>query len=262
MAIQTQLRNSTHMTPIERSQGRFMRAPDHPTGEGAQNNQGEITPPAATEQNQGDNTGKPFDAEAFWSEAGGDDGERPSGESVQNPPTPSATVPPANPANELATRIQGMNFGAVMTPEIMAKLGDGDPIAFNEGIQQFGQQIMRGAIVESVGIMRQLREQIFGEVRTMIDGRATGDKQYEALTTAIPSAADPKMGPTVKNIYTRALERAKGNTTQAIQMTKDVLKIQAETFGADLDLTVAPRSESDNIRQPKPTNWLEELSAR
>lgn len=266
--FQTPLLTASMMTPIERSMGRFMRAPDHPgaagggeggNGAGDGNNGGGNNGQSGSDSNNQNNDGQPLDLNAFWNGEPGADGKSPSGESDDGKPA-SGSSPTAAATPNIAEQIQSMSFGEFMTPDVIEKMGEGDMSGFNAGLQGFGQTVMRQTLALSVGIMKQLREQIFAEVEGKIDGRVTGDRQHDALIAAIPSAGKPEMGPTIKNIYARALTNQKGNVEKAIEQTKQVLQLQAEAFGGDLGLNVAPKTVADSYAPPKTTNWLESLA--
>lgn len=258
-------RRPSSMSPAELQSGRLMRGPDdHPTGtqqEGTNNGGGNSTPPTGESESQ-NNTGNELDLEQFWAPEDGENGAAPKRESDDDSGS-SSSISDTDLATNLRDGIAAANFGDVMTPEIYTSLQSGDPVAFNTGIQDFGRAIMSQTMGQSIAVMRVLRERILGEVNQMIEGRVTGDKDHDELIRAIPSAGSAAMGPTIKNVYKQALTRTKGDRTKAIEMTKDVLRIQAENFGSDLNLNVAPRSPDDRmIEQPKKTNWLEELSGR
>lgn len=267
--LSSALLSASMMTPIERQQGRFLRAPDHPaaggdggsTGGGDGNNGGGNNGQSGNDSTNQNNGGQPLDLNAFWNGEPDKEGAPPSGESDGKPASSgSSPNPNPNPQPNIGEQIQAMNFGDFMTPDVIEQMGNGDMTGFNTGIQNFGQTVMRQTLALSVGIMKQLREQIFAEVDGKIEGRVTGDRQYDALVAAIPSAGKPEMGPTIKNIYARALTNSKGNVDKAIEQTKQVLQLQAEAFGGDLGLNVAPKGPAD-YTPPKTTNWLESLAA-
>lgn len=243
-----------------------MKAPDGEHGDASQdaggNNGDGNSSPATGDSGSQNNTSTEIDLEQFWSAEDGGDGKPPAGESDGDSGS-SSSISDDDLATSIRDSITNADFGGVMTPEVYESLQSGDPAKFNSGLQTFGQAIMSQTIGQSIAVMRVLRERILGEVNQLIDGRVTGDKDFDELTREIPSAANPAMGPTIRNVFKQALTRTKGDRKKAVEMTKDVLRIQAETFGNDLNLNVAPRSRDDiMIEQPKKTNWLEELSGR
>lgn len=263
-------------TASERLQGRIMRAPEgHQDGGagaggdtnggnqgGSGNNGGGNSGGSGQSEGNQNNGGQGFDLNAFWNGAAEDGTGTPSGESdgTGKPPVASPKPDAGTQQPNIAEQIAATNFGDLLTPDMLEKFGEGDVKGFNEGLNGFGQAVMRQTLVQSVGIMRQLREQIFAEVEAKIDGRVTGDRQHDALIKAIPSAGKPEMGPTIKNIYSRALTNSKGNVEKAIEQTKQVLQLQAEAFGGDLGLNVAPKGPADQYAPPKTTDWLESLA--
>lgn len=209
------------------------------------------------------NTGQDFDLEGFWSEEGESGESSSQGESAGDSNGSSSDGNQNNAfATQLNESIDNANFGDLVTPEIYEAMSSGDPKSFNEGLQVFGRQVMRQTLGNAVGVMRELQTRIMAQVDERLNSRITSDKNYSALEEAIPSALKPGMGPTIRNIYDRALTRTKGNPTAAINMTKEVLRLQAASFGDDLELSVAPRQSGDNFTPPKATNWLEELNGR
>lgn len=251
------------LTPIERRMGRLMRAPDHPSGESGGDNQGGNSGGSGGDSQSQNNAGDDFDIEAFFAEGGEGTGGAPSGESTVPSGSSSSTSDSEadrNLAQEVRTELEAMNFGDFVTPEIAQALQSGDPNSFNQAFQSVGRQIVQQSVAMSVGLMRHLSERMMREVDQRINATQTSTKDEEALIQAIPSAGSPRMGPTVKNIYAKALSRTGGDRQKAIQMTKDVLRLQAEEFGADLGLDVTPRGEHNAA--PPTTNWSEALTRR
>lgn len=212
------------------------------------------------ESQEQNNTGDKFDIDAFFSEEGDGADKAPSGESTADSESSSSTE--RNLAQEVNTELASMDFGTFMTPEVFQNLQSGDPAEFNKGITEYGRNIAKQAVGMSVGIMRHLSEKIMSDVDQRIQSHSTNTRNYDALVKAIPSAGTAKAGKTVKNIYDRALAQSKGNVEKAIETTKNVIQIQAETFGNDLGFEVAPRSSGDRGDPTPKTNWSEALLSR
>lgn len=206
------------------------------------------------------NDGQAPDLTSFWNPEG-EDGKSPNSGSADGSDSPSN--PPVNLAETLGAQLNGMNFGELMSPEILESFSNGDVKGFNTGIQEFGKNVAKQTLGMTVGIMRHLRDEMMAEVDSRMSGEMNSRENYAALESAIPSAKDPVAGTTIKGIYAQALKRSKGNKEVAIQQTKDVMKLQAEMFGGDLGLSVAAKNSGDShYTPPKATNWLEELAGR
>lgn len=250
-------------TRVERKMGRLMRAPDgheDASQAGGDDNTTGKEPPAKTESGGNNNTGEEFDPSTFFDEDGDGTGGSPSGESDGSLDSlPSAT----DVATDINKTLTSMKFEDLMTTEMLESFNTGDVKSFNEGLQTFGQTVAKNTLMMTVGLMKHMRTTVLAEARELVSGGLNADKNYEALVKAIPSAGKKEMGGTIRGIYDKALTRAKGNRDTAIVMTKEVLKLQAEMFGGDLGLNVAPQSADDrHTTPPKTTNWLEELSSR
>lgn len=250
--------------------GQPMKGPDGEhqgsTQDGGGNNGGGNSGGGTDDSQSENNGGQALDLTQFWSSEDESSENSSHGESAGNPGGSSSNgtqeQAPKPMAQTVAEAIQAADFGALITPEIQEGMSDGDPKLFNEGMRAYGQAVMRQTLQQSVGIMRELHTKIMADVDSKLNTRITDDKNYDALVAAIPSAGKKEMGPTIRNVYDKALTRTKGDSKAAIDMTKEVLRLQAETFGGDLGLDVAPRSPGDNYEPPKTTNWLEELSGR
>ena len=236
-------------------------------GGGSDNNGGNSGGANGSEANQNNNSNEP-DYSAFWDQGAGDGTGSPESGSAGagSPPAPQGQQQPQNQpspiAQELGQQLAGMKFEALVTPEILESFGSGDPASFNEGLNGFGQAVARQTLGMTVGIMRHFREEIMNEMRETMGGEFQQRENFSDLVAAIPAAG--KSGPaskTIQDIYKQALSRSKGNKQAAIQQTKDVMRLQAEAFGGDLGLDVAPRDAGGrSYSPPAKTNWLEELA--
>jgi len=240
--------NATHMTPIERAQGRFMRAPEHPSAESAP--QGNNAPPADGNSGAGDsnpnsppnNTDGAFDIEQFWQQA-----EQADAGDSQN-----ANEPPAIDMKALMTRASEVikpNF----TAEAMAQAANGDMSGINQAMQQSAHQTVQAVMQMMVPILQRFQHEVTTATMGNVDGRFQKDQQHAALIKAIPKASDPKVGPMIRQLYSTSLKATKGNVQEAIRATQELMKITSSEF--------AENSGPDNGRQYQApaTNWLESL---
>ena len=270
------------MTPAERQMGRFMRAPDgHDNGSSQGDFQGGPRPTNAPDQNNQsgngtgfgtptpsqNNSGDDFDPVSFWDEGGDDEDGPDNRQSAPTPtpsPTPSPTPTPApNPGQQMLEEIRALSFDEVFTPEVTAELNEGKFEKANELITKNLRSGVESAFRTTVKLLTQFSEVNQRQMQAMIDERLTGEKQSDALVKAIPSAANPKVGPAIRAIYQQALRRAKGDTTKAISATKAMMQTLSSETADDLGFEVAPRDpHAPRTRGAPTTNWLESLTSR
>ena len=270
------------MTPAERQMGRFMRAPDghdggssqqplqggpRETNPGGENNSGGNNGQSGGQPRSQNNSGDEFDPISFWDE-GGDDEEGPDNrQSAPTPspsPTPSSTpTPSANPGQQMLEEIRNLSFDEVFTTEVTTELNEGKFEKANELITKNLRSGVESAFRTTVKLLTQFSEVNQRQMQAMIDERLTGEKQSDALVKAIPSAANPKVGPAIRAIYQPALRRAKGDTTKAISATKAMMQTLSSETADDLGFEVAPRDpHAPRTRTAPATNWLESLTSR
>lgn len=262
MTIRHNLLATTVMTASERRLGRYLRAPEghEESGTPANNSQGNS---GGTAGGTGDsnNTGTGFDHTAFWSGSDDADGETPATGSAANPPaSPGSTEggQPQSQGSSIAATIAAMTFGDVMTQEAATKLAEGDPADFHKNLNVALRGAVQNSLIQSVGIMKQMRTQILEEVESKIQGSLGNRDNDAALIKAFPSAANPAVKPIVKNIFDRAMQVTKGNRDAAVSMTREMLKFQTGKMSEDLG--IPPASSGDSSAQvPSNVNWAEEL---
>lgn len=276
IAAMAALLHSTGMTPMERRLGRYLRAPDdHPgapggfipdggggagTGDG-NNGGGNSGGDGGGSSNQNNTGADELDPSDFWND--------PAPKEEPNPnPAPKIDPNQPNPdgdfANQLVSHIDGLKFDGVFTDEVTQAINQGDYTAANTAITANLKQ----AVKASMGVQAQLLKRfsdtlvpnIEKRVTDMVNERLGQEKAQDALTQAIPSASNPKVGPGIRAIYNHALTRTGGDTAKALAMTKSMMRTMASEMSGDVDLDVAPRDPHASPR-PKPTNWLEELAA-
>jgi hypothetical protein len=234
-----------------------MRGPDGHGAPDGGNNEDENSQRARDDSNNVNNAGDADELASFWDSPEDDDDDVPHGGADANDSDSSGHPL----VMELNTSLTNMKFDSLLTPELMEKMGEGDFAGFNEGMNGFGQKVARQTLGLAVNVMKAVEVNIMERVRAEMAGTIQNDKSFTALESAIPAATNPKTAPLVKQIYTKALQNSKGNIKAAIAQTKSVMQIQAEIFGGDLNLDVAPRNSRDGSPPPKVTDWLEELNA-
>lgn len=221
---------TTMMTPTERAAGRFMRAPDHPSGVetppaesgGGGNNPtgngdgtGNVTP-------GGDNPSGADDLATFW---GDGNGAEPNAESL----TPEQEKEQQTAlGTELKTAIESFQPPApVFTQETAEQIAAGN----FEGINSIMAQAHQATIQQSLLLTSKLVGAVVKRMQSDFDQRINSnlgqrdDNQF--LQSEFPLAKDPAFAPMVTRVWSQALKNSKGDRQAAIRMTRGML----EAFG-------------------------------
>lgn len=249
------------LTPIERRVGKMLRAPDHDAGTAGATDVAGNLGLGVTGESKSNDAGQEFDGSTFWNES----------------PSGSAT-PPSNGSSEvneskggadtdigttLGQQLQSMQFGEVMTEDVVKGINDGDYSKFNQALQPILQSAVKQSLMMNLQVMQKFGDHILSQVRAEQADTFTSRDNNDALVKAFPSAADPRVRPIVERIYGQAMKNTKGDRGAAIQQTKDMMALIPKTTGADLNLSVAPNGPESNGPQKGPTiNWLEELMSQ
>lgn len=262
------------MTPSERRLGRYLRAPEGheeggaggDSGAGGDNTGGNSGNQGGSEGNngnQGNNTGNAFEPSAFWdspqdettppSNQGGSAGGNQSGGNQQQ----------GNEGNAFRDALNGLNFGqGVFTPEAVEAMNNGDPKNFNENMTGFGREVTRQAVIMAAQLMQKNNEAMNQRFEALVEERFGLQATESDLGKAIPSYAKPGMKPIIDGIMGQALKLTKGKRSEAIEMTKEMLKFQATNLGADFNITTPPSGAGNDFGTGQTTNWEEELLGR
>lgn len=205
----------------------------------------------------GDNNSGPVDEfEGFWSA----DDEGDGGAQASQQPAPSTS--PANPLEALNQHLNSVQFSPVLDEQVMERLNQGDLAGFNESLANHGRNVMRETLVRTAQMMHSLQERMQAQVDRLVQERLGTAKAEEALTAAIPAASNPMLAPVVKGIYAQALKKAGGDTSKAVQMTKQFLAKQIESSADDLNYQVVPVSSdaaANHNRRAAKIDWFEEI---
>jgi hypothetical protein len=224
---------TTMMTPMERAAGRFMRAPDHPTGNEPPA-QGGNEPPASGNNTggngdgtgnvtpNGDNTGGGDELATFW---GDGNGEEPNAESL----TPEQEKEQQTAlGTELKTAIESFAPPApVFTQETAEQIAAGN----FDGINSIMAKAHQATIQQSLLLTSKLVGAVVKRMQSDFDQRinsnlgARDDNQF--LQSEFPLAKDPAFAPMVTRVWGQALKNSKGDRQAAIRMTRGML----EAFG-------------------------------
>lgn len=229
-------------------------------GDNAGGNSGQTPGNGGESQN---NSGERFDPAAFWQGPAPENKGASSGESATSKSGESGTESQNNFATQIATQIEGLNFGDVMTPEIAEQLSNGDFAGFQKNFQQVGQQIVRHALAMQVQILRPFAEQLMQEMRGELDGKFSSRDDNDTLVKDFPAAKNPTMAKTIRPIFDQALKNARGDRTVAVRQTKEMLRFMAQEASGDLGFEIVTTGEGGGSRQNvQTTNWLDTLTGR
>lgn len=239
---------------------------DHGTNQGQQSGNATGDASSTTQTPAGaDNAGTKFDPMAFWNSSDGDKTDSaPSGESTAKDSAPSGQQQqqvPANPAETLAASIQSLKFAPVMNDAAIAELAEGKTDAFHAQLESFGKEVTQASIRNMIPIIAQIRDQLREEFKSEMSGTLKSRDNAADLEAAIPSAKNPAVRPIVDSIFNRAMTVTKGDRKAAIDMTKEMLRLQSTTLGEDIGLPARTAGDNESL-VPSKTNWLEELAGR
>ena len=254
------LLTTSMMTPAEIAAGRFMRAPDHPSGDdtgGApadssvdkdnkDGNSGESKTPTGTE----DNDRQPLELTQFW------DGkpETPTGDDSETKVKEQSQAI----GQELGGLIKGFKGPDVFTKEIADKIADGDLAGVNEAMAARDQALMSHSIVVTAKLLGGVIDRLSEDFDQRIQ-RALGNRDSEiTLETHFPLAKDPTMKPVVQRVWDQALINSKGDKDKAIRLTKGML----EAFGEKTSIRTPPEDPTAGINTPASKSLVEDLLSR
>lgn len=263
--MNTQTHTRIRMTPMERAAGRLMRAPDHPGGDGGNqdgggnNDGGNSDDSGGSSQNQ-NNSGQSFDPTSFWNGSGDDTGSASGGESASG--SSSGQQGGGNEGENFGRAIEGLRFDDVFSREAIEALAENrDPSQLNQGLQAFGQNVTRQAFVLSAKLLQAYGPQLAQQIRSELQAEFGNRDNDAELVSAIPSAANPAVMRSIKPIFDRALQITKGDRKGAIAMTKEMLAFQTQQLSPDLGLNHAPADPADAIAGGG-KDWVQELLGR
>lgn len=255
---------TTAMTPTERAQGRFLRAPEgHTDYEGFASPEGTGTPPADSGSNvdnqgnsgdsnkdggTGNNTGQPDLGAGFWEtkpevDTSGDESDKAASTQL---------------GQELSGMIAAFQTPPVFTKETAEKIASGDLEGVNKAFQDQSQSMLRQATVVAAKIVETMmaRQEASFEQRIQ---KALGNKDNSvALETHFPAAKNPAYRPIVQRVFDQSLVNAKGDTAKAVELTKSMLK----AFGTDAGIGTPPSDVNSVNESSRSRSLVDELLGR
>lgn len=262
------------MTAIERSKGRFMRAPEHtdyeafstPSGDpasgagnpgggsaagadsGAGGGNGGNSGESGSGSEGGDNTGQPGADARFW---------EPKPE-VDTAGAESDQAASTALGQELSGMIQSFAPAPAFTKETAEKIAAGDLDGVNQAFQAQHQAVLKQSVVATAKIVETMlaRQEANFEARIQ---KALGNKDNEvALESHFPAAKDPAYRPIVQRVFDQALVNSKGDRNKAIEQTKGMLA----AFGNASGLTTPPGDPSSRALESRSKSLVDELLGR
>lgn len=282
--------NRFYWTTSERAIGRMLRNPETDHGAGAPqgfiptdggggqpkqesqtpnkdgNNQPVITKQESSPANREDNTGDDkFDAASFWL-------DEPASERVPSPSDSAAPKPGGSSTSNqddskkdigsvLLSEIESTKFEGVFNEDIAKKLGEGSFQEVNDAIVKSLQSGMKASLRHNARLLGEYGKMMLGKIEDLIEERIGSQVNSDYLVEQIPAAGSKTVGPAIRAIYDRALERTKGDRVEAVKQTKSMMRTLTTEMAGEVGLEAAPPDPHADRTATK-TNWLEELAAR
>lgn len=257
-------RKHLFLTTMIARRGRMFKEGESHSGGGDNGGQGggESQGDSGAQGQQQNNTGETFDGSSFWNSPASQPNGAPNGESAPNGNGESGAQGSANLGQQLTTQLASMKFGdPIFTPEIAEQINNGD---FN-GVQQRFDAMMQNGVKQALGmmiqVMRPFGEQLQAQMRSEFGETLNGRDNNDALIKDFPSAKDPRLAPTIRQVFDQALKNTGGKRDLAVKQTKDMLALMSSAMSGDLGLNLVPQGSDPSASQPS-VNWLDELTIR
>lgn len=262
--MKTELLSGTIMTPIERQQGRYLRAPDHTEGgdaggesqSGGANNAGNSDDSNAEPKNNG---GQDDALAGFWDDPKPKEGE--GGDSSKSDDGKDGDKGQSDWAKGLITRLDALKFDDVFTDKVADDIAKGDLTGANERFAQATKEGIRQSVIMSAEVMKQVGANILAEVDRRIGAQLGGRDDDAALKEAFASYSDPEVRPILKQVYAQSLQHTGGDKAKAVAMTRDMMKLVGKKGSKDMGFE-APAGKDDVYMQGAAKSLVEDLLTR
>lgn len=243
--VASALLSASAMTPVERQMGRFMRAPDHPGGEGGGENN---NPGDSGGGNNNDGNVDPL--ASFW---GGETESSPAGGAAAQGGESQSQAP------DFLKALTEMPVGEIFSDSALQKLGEGDFSEVNQNLQSTIRESNKQMFAQTVQLMSLFGERLVAAMEEKFTGTLESRDSSSFLETNFPSAKDPQIRPLVQTVFDQAMKNTKGNKPEAIKQTKEMLALMGKKTAADTGLNLDTTGESS------PTgggggSWLDKLT--
>ena len=244
------------MTPSEIRMGRIMRNPEGEHGGADGNNGGGDSNQQQQQSGNQNNNGQDTSIKGFWDDPSAKSDSSSNGNGGNSADGNGNDGGSQKPLGErLKESIQGTKFESVMTDAILSEIADGKVDGFNAAIDKVGQNVLTQSLNMSMQVMQAFGEKMLSIMEEKMSSTLSNRDNSDFLTKEIPSAADPEMGPMIRNVFDQAMKLNKGDKQASIKQTKEMLAVFAKGTVKDLKLDIPP---VDTESRPT-TNWIEAL---
>lgn len=258
------LLTTSMMTPIERSVGRFLRAPEHPFGEEpAPAGAGESTPPpnntggnpaeSGNPPAETDNTGQGDPLKGFWN-------EQPEEAASDESATQSAAESQAL-GTELRGMIEGFNAPPVFTKEMAEQVADGNFDGINAAIVAANKAAISHSVLAGAKLIKAVTEKLQTDFEARIQTALGNKDSSDFLKQTFPQAKDPTLAPLVERVWNQALANSKGDRDKATTLTRGMLQAMGKEFAPE-DLRNPPADSTAGINTAASRSLVDSLLQR
>jgi hypothetical protein len=198
-------------------------------------------------QNQ-NNDGLGFEPASFWN----------------NPePADGGTGESQGPTDEefgqtLMQSITNFTPPTIFDAETASQIAEGNLEGVNQRMQQFGQTMMRQAMIMTAQILQRFEGQVDGRIKGSITENSTRQSDESMLAEQFPSFAKKEVRPVIQGVFQQSLKHSKGDRTKALEMTRGMLKSMGQLGAGDFGLSTPP-SNPDDFTSNGPSSLVQEL---
>lgn len=212
------------------------------------NNSGGNSGDSGQSGGQQNNSGLTIPAETFWNNPEPADGN--SGES-QGPTDEQF-------GQSLMQNITAFKPPTIFDSETASQIGEGNLEGVNQRMEQFGQTIMRQAMIMTAQILQRFEGQVDGRITGAISTNTTRQTDESMLGDAFPSFTKPEVRPVIQGVFQQSLRHTKGDRKAAMEMTRGMLKSMGQLGGQDFGFATPP-SNPDDYQSNGPSSLVQEL---
>lgn len=195
------------------------------------------------------NDGLGFEPASFWNNPEPADGG--NSESQQGPSDEEF-------GQSLMQSITNFQAPAIFDAETASQIAEGNLDGVNQRMQQFGQTMMRQAMIMTAQILQRFEGQVDGRIRGSITENSTRQSDEAMLSEQFPSFAKKEVRPVIQGVFQQSLKHSKGDRAKAMQMTRDMLKSMGQLGAGDFGLSTPP-SNPDDFTSNGPSSLVQEL---
>lgn len=233
---------------------RLMRGPEGHADAGQQNdtgNSGDSGQGGGEGQNNG---GQSFTGEGFWNDpqaSGNGSGDSNNNNGGQNNGNGNQQQQQQDPGRttgaEIASRIDGLNFGDFFTPQHAEAIANGDFAGINGAMNNAMRQAVREGLVTQAQLLKPFAENLVSQVKSLIAESLGSEKNNETLINSFAAAKDPRTRPIVEKVFNQSLKNCNGDRDKAVEMTREMLKLVGTTAASDFGIEQPTSGRGDNF---------------